>query len=375
MLITNSPEGRPLLRNIPIERFSFGLGDTNLDLSVPAKKLSEFIHELSDDMIPSEDGSEWPRYVQNHRDHIELLALGDTDHFRGVCSNLFRTPLTFGYAQAATHFTVLRDRPEQRPLMAAIIIDKMLRLAEALGVRSIMSPEHGSYEQDVGDLDGLLLSIEESLDCDLTPPLINGALFGLQTVRGIFTERHFEAIYIAARLKKMGGVNSVIEIGGGCGYVAYYAHRMGIAKYTIIDLPSVTMVQYIILAGSLGSNCIGLRTQAPIRLVPCTLPNEVDWNVDMVLNVDSLPELSPMIAKGYVDNASHATRFFSINQESEAQNGESKQLPVRKLCSDGFAVLSRYPYFMRTGWVEELYRPKSARKAILRFCDAIRRYL
>lgn len=351
-------EGRPALVNVPVSKFGFGSGVTPHDLSEISRRLADYLHTLGDEIIPPEDGSLWPTYAQRHRDHVELFKLGRPEHLREVCSHLFATHLTHGFAQSALHFTLLRDRADDRVHVAALIIDKLHRLAEALGAMDVMSPEHGRYERDAAEPEEIIPRLESALDCDLTPPAVDGALYGLRTSKGIFNERHFDSIYVAARLRRL-GVRSVVEIGGGAGYVAYYAHRMGIPAYSIIDLPSVAMVQYIILAGSLGERQVGLRAPAPIRLVPSSRLDDIDWSADCLLNVDSLPEMPPHVGKAYIDRMRGQKGFFlSINQESGAANGKERQLVVRRLCAEGFRAESRHPYWMRTGWVEEIFRPR-----------------
>lgn len=172
-----------------------------------------------------------------------------------------------------------------------------------------------------------------------------------------FNERHFDSIYVADRLRRI-GAKSVIEIGGGSGYVAHYAMRMGIDRYTIVDLPSVAMVQYIILGCSLGSDQVGLRSKAPISIFPSTHLGAIDWDVDCVVNVDSIPEMPKATGSDYVRRATAAKLFLSINQESAIEIGEAPLLVVRDLCDGRFHSLARHPYWMRTGWVEEVYAPR-----------------
>lgn len=137
---------------------------------------------------------------------------------------------------------------------------------------------------------------------------------------------------------------------------------MGIDKYTIVDLPTVSATQYLILAGSLGVDAVSFG-DAPIKLVPAHKILDINWEVDCVVNVDSLPEMPSSASRKYVELAGAARVLFSINQESQMKNGEERQMTVSELCKTGYSRQARFPYWMRTGWVEEIYHSDRAGRA------------
>ena len=76
---------------------------------------------------------------------------------------------------------------------------------------------------------------------------------------------------------------------------------------------------------------------------------------DLVINVDSLTEMDPNIARAYWNQIESNTNIFlSINHEAHT-------LSVRELIDGSTRVVEseRAPYWMRRGFVEEVIRFKS----------------
>lgn len=116
---------------------------------------------------------------------------------------------------------------------------------------------------------------------------------------------------------------SVVEIGPGVGYCAFYAYRAGLMDYTTIDLPLGVVAQVRFLAEALGPDKIwmdsdpadGARDQIKLFSV-ARLPSR---QFDAVLNVDSMTEMSLKAALDYVSWINrHARLFLSINHELNA---------------------------------------------------------
>lgn len=208
-------QGRPVLEGIGEEWFGFADGVVDRSLQAEASTLGSYIVNNRDFLFPSDDGTIWSEYSKGHAAHMAVMETGIEANFRSLCSHLFQTPLTHGFAQSTHAYTMLRDLPNRRPHLAALILDKLHRLAEALDVIPVTSPEHVQrYVRDAGGFAGLLEKIEDALGIDITPPAVDGSLFGLRTKRGIMCERHFDSLYVAKRLYEMGH-RSVVEIGGG----------------------------------------------------------------------------------------------------------------------------------------------------------------
>jgi hypothetical protein len=72
-----------------------------------------------------------------------------------------------------------------------------------------------------------------------------------------------QAIYQAYRLVEVAGRDArVVEIGGGMGRTALYAHTLGIRNYTIFDLPLTNVMQSYFLGRTLGGEAIGMYLES-----------------------------------------------------------------------------------------------------------------
>lgn len=243
--------------------------------------------------------------------------------------------------------------------------DTLLSLAEALAVRPVMSNLQTSTKDFMAETNGelapLLLAVEEKLGHRLDPLPLGGP--PVVTSQG----RHLnpDAIrhgYVPFRLEELGLTKEepVLEIGGGFGMVARYAHLRGFQDYTIVDLPFVCAIQAAYLATAFTEDTVclfGEASGAPIRLLPSTSRKDLLGSYQLVLNVDSLPEIQE--AGDYLELiAQRAQRFLSINQEAGNATSGYTQNIISQLCDADhrFSRVSRHLYWIEQGYVEELYR-------------------
>jgi hypothetical protein len=147
------------------------------------------------------------------------------------------------------------------------------------------------------------------------------------------------------------------EIGAGLGRVAYYARCLGIADYTIVDVPIVNVIgpDRIVLCGEARPHDTSSVVIAPAQ----SFGDASLGSFDLVLNQDSLPELGPTVAADYVRKIRGcAQRFLSINHEAEtAISASSRHQVVHRVVDEvgGHRTIHRFPYWLRTGYVEELF--------------------
>ncbi|HEX4466167.1 MAG TPA: hypothetical protein VH025_03195 [Solirubrobacteraceae bacterium] len=82
---------------------------------------------------------------------------------------------------------------------------------------------------------------------------------------------------------------------------------------------------------------------------------------DLVLNQDSMPEMSRQIVDDYLDwiGRSCSGAFVSINHESNVSYGDQLahvRVSDAALPLDTFELEERYPYWLRKGYTVEIYR-------------------
>ena len=246
-------------------------------------------------------------------------------------------------------------------LYAAWISDGLASLADAVGASRVRNPEAPpSVDQRDGwmtDIDALLDAIQVKIGMELDFPNPFTGEPGLASSRGIVGFRAVQAIYQAWRIVQLTRERSnvrVLEIGAGLGRTAYYAAKMGIGDYTIIDIPMTNVAQAHFLAAALGPDRLSLMGEpsekGAIRVIPdFMLPAISGEYFDVVVNVDSLSEMDYESAERYYRFCkSNAAMLLSINHEL---NSMTTRTFYEK---DISARTSRYPYWLRKGYVEEL---------------------
>jgi hypothetical protein len=304
----------------------------------------------------------------HHGKFLECLSSADPLSLARYLQNIFNESILWGIDQPAEH-TQLLASPEQQATYAAHLKDRLLALGEALGCLPVENPEQGRWGQNFGlDPEEVVSRIEEFLCIDIRPPEVADGCFGIQTAKGLFNYHDINAIYVAWRIKNLLAdipEPRVCEIGAGMGKVAYYATRMGIPYYTIVDLPQINAVQAFYLLSALSEQTVSLLGEQPnttIQILPFwRYPEFPEGSFDLVLNQDSLPEMGYDAAVSYIQQTAEKSKdfFLSINQEGEevmTPDGHREHIvwQLVKQCS-AYRRLYRFPFWLRRGYVEELY--------------------
>jgi len=245
--------------------------------------------------------------------------------------------------------------------------DKLVCLAEALGVLSLENPEQTA---DWGanlyrDANEIVERIEKAIGIPIATPAGAVPVTGIDTKGGPLHYRHFNSLYAALRIRALLGAEAgICEYGGGLGIIAYYAHQLGFRDYTIFDLPLVNLFAGHFLMNSLGAGAVRLygegRQPGAVNLLPYWECQRVPAGIySLAINQDSFPEIDPDLVVKYLQQIKRTTTkyFLSINQEARAPMGSRLQNSVPALLQDftDFHPFYRMKYWIREGYVEELY--------------------
>jgi hypothetical protein len=238
------------------------------------------------------------------------------------------------------------------------IYQDLLLLAEAVGARRLWNPL-GSVPS-LPQVDDLLDLIDQGLGVRMAFPNPFPGEIGLATSRGVISYRAVQALYQAWRVFTFvnGDLEArIVEIGAGLGRTAFYARQFGLRHYTIVDLPMSSVAQAYFLGRTLGDDAICLfgEVRPGISILLPSAFLDAKGTYDAVLNVDSLTELDPKTAKAYCAAIrDRAGVLLSINHEANP-------FTVRGMCEVvGMIGASRMPYWMRAGYVEEIFRNPQA---------------
>lgn len=217
------------------------------------------------------------------------------------------------------------------------------KLAEALGAK-----------EDFND-------IEDKLGFKLDMPSFIGGRKVLQTDWGIITDRHVHYLWVMKQIIDLfpDRNTSIIEIGAGLGLLGYFLDRAGYRDYTSIDLayPSACQTYFlyknlpdrdIILSGE-KENPFLAKYKNSLKLLHSIDFRNIKGHWDIMINMDSLPEMKIEEAIKYID--SDVPILLSINRENYNFRVTDMAQKYRK-------QLYRKPFTLRNDsqYFEELYQ-------------------
>jgi hypothetical protein len=309
-------------------------------------------------------------YVAFH----ELLMKGDAKAIAKELTNGIRAEFAFGLGSGPGWFQRASD-VDTAPAISAIILDRLVAVCEALGVIPLENPEHKPWGANIYiEPEDLCAGLEKKLGISISNPSHLG-LFGIRAGDRLITVRTPDFVYTASLLHRVGTAASgrkCLEIGGGFGGCAYFSALLGCEKHDIFDLPMVSVLQGFFLCKSLGLDKVRLFGEADRGQVISLLPN---WEIqtakaqgyDIAFSQDVLPELHGDRISEYLREIQRVTRyaFVTINHENpyeisgySQESGEHREAAsFRRLLdsTSGLVPLSRAPYWIRKGYVEEIY--------------------
>jgi len=256
-------------------------------------------------------------------------------------------------------------------IVALSYFDNLISLAEGIGVLPAENPEQGAagnWGRNIqSDPDEVALAVSRQLGIDIVPPGGVIPVAGIRLRNGILHYRHINALYMAARIRDLTRPGDrIAEFGAGLGLVAFYLRKMGRSDTTLFDIPITNMLSGWFLLGALGDDAVCLEGEAPR---PDAVKIRANWNcveipdghLRLTANQDSFPEINRKIFDEYLRQIKRNTTDYllSINHEVEhGIAGGEKHLNVSKLIGSDPEMkrIYRGPYWIRRGYVEELYR-------------------
>ena len=182
----------------------------------------------------------------------------------------------------------------------------------------------------------------------------NGAM-GLFTSRGIMKMRSIHSLHFMSRIKntlKNNIINStILEIGPGLGRNAYYAKKLGVKKYIIIDLPSTSIMSSYYLGKTLGEENITLHGETTDNYLHILPPDKyLNTNVDLITQFDGFTEMGMIHSENYMNNFNQISPLFlSINHEANTYTFNDLYKNNKNI-----TCIYRFPSWYRDGYVEEL---------------------
>jgi hypothetical protein len=313
----------------------------------------------------------WNLIEANNSAFLEALNDSDVGAVRERLAGMLQDDVSWGLGCCGREVTAwLREAaPGNRAQLT--MTDVLVSLAEAVGALRVTSPEQNPADHArplTVDLDAVYRNIRRVMGVSLSQPLAAGAIGG--TLAGEFVSADTVGHgYTLHRLRQLGirTDSTIVEIGGGYGCLAELSSRNGVTNYTIVDLPWVNALQgyYLLMTRPPESvQLYGENSDAPTRVLPFWCFDELpSRSVQAVVNTNSMPEMGEDTAGNYLRGIRRILRdgvFLSINQEAKAPVADlGPQLCVAELIDalGTFRRLSRHRFWLRHGYVEEVYVP------------------
>lgn len=245
-----------------------------------------------------------------------------------------------------------------------LLIQGVYRLSEYLGYKKIINPyqfyEKNKQSLNIGDY---YKNLSNNFPIKEIPNV--GSPYGLKIENGVINYRFIEALCFNLEIKNF-VLNQkeffnkkirVLEIGAGSGMnilVTFKFLKDYIEKIYLVDLPEMLLFQEYFLRSSLTD-----KDFKKIEFIPNNQFQNVNLNYNVLINKDSLPEISKSQSAMYLNsfNNTNDCYFFSLNQESEITN----QIPVSDLVKryENISRISRSLFPLRKGYLTEVFISKS----------------
>jgi len=330
-----------------------------IDCALIARLVAAFNN--SDEAACYGRGSQWQTIRSMHTAVASALVRRDLDAVGTALQRPDQSDIFYGFEDLGRWSLKAYEHPGQCDVYAAHCYGLLQRLAQAVGALREPNPEAIGRVYDVPPPSALATLVERALGFSIAPPAPYPNYRGLETDRGVLGERVLNALYCAYRVRQLTqGITRprVLEIGAGLGRLAHYAYLAGITDYWIVDLPLTSLSHGHFLATALGGDRVVFDHESEgsahdrIRIVNSerffreSLPT-----FDLVVNVDSLTELGRPLAERYLNViAARANLFLSVNHEANEFTVSGLETTARV-----FDRSQRHPYWLRRGYVEELF--------------------
>jgi len=300
-----------------------------------------------------------------------LVEAGNETQLADFLGSVFRTETVNGF-----HYgTQLDELPHQWAYLPINIELSVVTLAECLGILRTEQHEQGevAYWRREFTEQSLMDALEAYFGFRIEAPSAGnprGILFGGR----FLTRETCSHLYSAHRMSRAigqygpAGELRIVEIGGGYGGTAYWLRRIlgnRVARYTIVDLPEVALLQTYFL-GHVDPATVSMYGEAPLpgstatELVPHFHISEINFRPNIVINQDSMPEMPLSEVERYMDwiVGSADGLFLSYNQEAYSVWEGVPQIHVPTVAAQhpGLVRLARETSWSRRGYVEEIYR-------------------
>lgn len=296
-----------------------------------------------------------------HAEAYRLLSDKDAQGLAKYLQNGLRTALCSALGSGPATFQVMSGSDWRDPALQ--LVDGLVSLAEGIGALPYENPLHGPYGKNIYlTIPELMDVIESNLQFPISRPKVMG-MYGIAHDGGVIDVRVPDDAYCAHRIRLIrdGTPNTrFIEIGGGFGGMALFALRAGVTHWPIVDLPIINVVQGYFLIKCLGESAVRLFGEDDLSTSVEVLPyweffdRTRDYTV--IFSRWALQEIESNYLDQYLTEIeTRGKSLLSIHHEAGGATYRNLHTVVAERAK--LRCYSRFPYWVRKGFVEELFTP------------------
>lgn len=258
-----------------------------------------------------------------------------------------------------------------------LYVDDLLRLATFLKIPEVVKDldnELYIFENKIS-WEFLWDKICKRIEIDFSYPKVGnpfGVIFNCSNNKCVIPRVAFRHLYIAFQAHKIlkEEMNpNIIEVGGGFGGVIFYITKLLKTNFIFksMDIPEINIISSYFLSKALpdipvsfyGEKTYNSKSENKISVLPnWALQDIPSKSISLVLNADSLPEMSYETIIEYIKRISEISKYFySFNHDSGKSN-EKYRLSQINFDELGLKSISYAIAWVRRGYFEHLYKSK-----------------
>ena len=198
-----------------------------------SKRIMKFLTlNIKDIATPTKqtDASPWAKIVGTQ---VELCRIVESEDIQTLAEYLLEAPkntILSGVLQGKSEYDRLKVSPKYRKVQGQILLQRLLRLENAIGVGGVQNPEQGSWGiRNIENFGQLFNNLGGKFGSEIEIPDFFSGLFRVK-----FGPKHWNQVEImsmnsAYQIKNLMGEDTskvVLEIGAGIGYTTFWLKKL-----------------------------------------------------------------------------------------------------------------------------------------------------
>ena len=251
--------------------------------------------------------------MYTNEEFYKNINIDNIDNIKFIMSNLNLTNLTYGF-----DVNNLACKNTDGEYKTGTLDSIFYSILKTLDIEPI-------YNKNILDIENLLIQIDLKIGFRIIfPTIFNYSTQYVSSSRGLITFKNLISLYYVILIvytSKSLLINksiqdiTLLEIGAGTGWTAYWALQFNFKNYTIVDIPTTNIIQSHFLINSIGDNNVWLygenENDAFVKIIPSSSFKDLNKKYDIIINFDGIVEYGYDLAINYVNLSREKTNLLS----------------------------------------------------------------